>query len=49
VGEAGDHVAQKRTVLEGFQVGHPAAALALPGPVVVAGDALKPGALRKEA
>src|SRR5208337_697063 len=49
VNEAGDHVAQKRAILEGFQGGHPAASLALPGPVVVAGDALKPGALRQEA
>jgi len=49
VGEAGDHVAQKRAALQGFHGGHPAASLALPGPVVVAGDALKTGALRKEA
>jgi len=49
VGEAGDHVAQKRAALQGFQVSHPAAWLALPGPVVVVGEQLKPGALRQEA
>ena len=49
VGEAGDHAAQKHAVLEGFQGGHPAASLGLPGPVVVVGEPRKPGALRKEA
>src|SRR5208337_2909771 len=46
-----EHLAggEKRTALQGFQGGHPAASLGLPGPVVVVGEPLKTGALRKEA
>jgi hypothetical protein len=46
------HVAvEKRTLLQKFQGGHPAASLALPGPVVVVvvSELLKTGALREEA
>ncbi|MGO9750200.1 MAG: hypothetical protein ACLP22_01515 [Solirubrobacteraceae bacterium] len=49
MGEADGHVAQQCAALQGFQGGHPAASLALPGPVGVVGEALKTGALRKEA
>ena len=47
--KVGRHVAEQRAALQGFQGGHPAASLGLPGPVVVVGEPLKPGALRKEA
>ena len=47
----GGHVAEKRPFLQRVQVGHPAAAAALLGPVdmVVVGESLKTAALRKQA
>ena len=42
-GEGDRHVAEKRAALQGFQGGHPAASLGLPGPVVVVGEVLKLG------
>jgi len=48
VREGEQQVAEQRAFLEGFQGGHAAAALALPGPVVAVGEA-ETGALRKEA